>query len=205
MTRTVTSEDLLGEVCFEQFFGDNAFHEVGHHCPGQPVFPQLMEPLPRHEFSKRVARYDGNRRERRFRRQDQFLVLAFAQLTFRKSLRDIKTCLRAMDAKPHHARLYHCRWEVELLFKWIKRHLRIKAFFGTSMNAVQTQLWMAISVYVLVAITKRYLNTSRSMGEIPRILSLSLFEKTPVSQLLDASKRTLSESDDRNSSPLLEF
>ena len=386
---------------------------------GQLVFSQLMELLPRHEFAKCVARYNGNRRARRFRCWDQFLVMAFAQLTFRESLRDIETCLRAMDIKLYHAgirgtiaratladanesrdwriwadfahvliaearrlhadepfgvrlkantyvldattidlcltlfpwakfrrkksavkmntlldlrgnipcfvqitagsvhevhsldelpleagsyyvmdrgyvdfarlhrftreqaffivrgkdnlvyrvvesrpvdkstglradqtvrlrgpktrrfypeyirrvsytdlendvhfifltnnfhlaastiaRLYHCRWEVELFFKWIKQYLRIKSFFGTSMNAVQTQLWIAISVYVLVAITKKHLHVSQSMGEILQILSLSLFEKTPILQLLDAAKSTISESDDRNSLPLLEF
>jgi len=103
------------------------------------------------------------------------------------------------------ARLYHCRWEVELFFKWIKQYLRIKAFFGTSMNAVQTQLWIAISVYVLVATTKKYLNASQSMGEILQILSLSLFEKTPILQVLADAKMTISEYDACNSLPLLEI
>jgi len=103
------------------------------------------------------------------------------------------------------AKLYHCRWEVELFFKWIKQYLRIKAFFGTSENAVQTQLWIAISVYVLVAITKKYLDASQSMGEILQILSLSLFEKTPILQVLADAKMTISEYDACNSLPLLEI
>lgn len=82
------------------------------------------------------------------------------------------------------AGLYRCRWQVELFFKWIKQHLRIKAFYGTSMNAVKTQVWIAISVYVLVAIVKRELKIERSLYEILQILSLTLFEKTPILQAL---------------------
>jgi IS4 transposase len=73
---------------------------------------------------------------------------------------------------------------VELFFKWIKQHLRIKAFYGTSENAVKTQVWTAISVYVLVAIVKRELKLERSMYEILQILSVTLFEKTPIFQAL---------------------
>jgi len=80
--------------------------------------------------------------------------------------------------------LYRCRWQVELFFKWIKQHLRIKAFFGTSENAVKTQIWIAVSVYVLVAIVKKRLNLSASLYEILQILSLTLFEKIPMDQLL---------------------
>jgi transposase len=75
--------------------------------------------------------------------------------------------------------LYKCRWQVELFFKWIKQHLRIKHFFGTSPNAVKTQVWIAISAYVLVVILKRELKLERSQYEILQILSLALFEKTP--------------------------
>jgi hypothetical protein len=82
------------------------------------------------------------------------------------------------------AQLYKCRWQVELFFKWIKQHLRIKAFFGNSMNAVKTQIWIAISVYVLVAIIKKQLNLDRSMNEILQILSITLFEKTSMFQVL---------------------
>jgi hypothetical protein len=78
------------------------------------------------------------------------------------------------------AQLYKCRWQVELFFKWIKQHLRIKAFYGTSDNAVKTQVWIAISVYVLVAIVKKELRINRSLYEILQILSLTLFEKTPI-------------------------
>jgi IS4 transposase len=81
--------------------------------------------------------------------------------------------------------LYRCRWQVELFFKWIKQHLRIKVFFGTSENAVKTQIWIAISVYVLVAIVKKRLNLSATLYEILQILSLTMFERIPLDQLLN--------------------
>jgi len=77
-----------------------------------------------------------------------------------------------------------CRWQVELFFKWIKQHLRIKAFFGTSETAVKTQIWIAISVYVLVAIVKKRLNLPRSLYETLQILSLTLCEQMPLDELL---------------------
>jgi hypothetical protein len=80
--------------------------------------------------------------------------------------------------------LYRCRWQVELFFKWIKQHLRIKAFFGTSENAVKSQIWIAVSVYVLVAIVKKRLNLPASLYQILQILSLTMFERMPLDQLL---------------------
>ena len=80
--------------------------------------------------------------------------------------------------------LYRLRWQIELFFKWIKQHLRIKAFFGTSENAVKTQIWIAVSVYVLVAIVKKRLKLSASLYEILQILSLTMFERIPLDQLL---------------------
>src|SRR3989441_3971402 len=82
------------------------------------------------------------------------------------------------------AQLYHGRWQIELFFKWVKQHLRIKAFYGTSQNAVRTQIWIAISVYLLVAILKKRLHLDLSLYTILQILSLTLFEKTPISQAL---------------------
>ena len=90
------------------------------------------------------------------------------------------------------ADLYRCRWQVELFFKWIKQHLRIKAFFGTSENAVKTQIWIAISVYVLVAIVKKRLNLPLSLYENLQILSLTLCEKMPLDELLGNSTSTKS-------------
>jgi hypothetical protein len=80
--------------------------------------------------------------------------------------------------------LYRCRWQVELFFKWIKQHLRIKSFFGTSENAVKTQVWIAVSVYVLVAIVRKRLGLDASLYETLQILSLTMFETTPLHQLL---------------------
>jgi hypothetical protein len=83
------------------------------------------------------------------------------------------------------ARLYKLRWQVELFFKWIKQHLRIKAFYGTTPNAVKTQVWIAISVYVLVALLKKEHEIKASMYEILQVLGVMLFEKTPVKSLFD--------------------
>jgi hypothetical protein len=93
------------------------------------------------------------------------------------------------------AKLYRCRWQVELFFKWIKQHLRIKAFYGTTENAVKTQIWVAISVYVLVAIVKKRLNLEHSLYTILQILSVTLLEKI---QLLQAFSSMDDDDDDRN-------
>ena len=79
------------------------------------------------------------------------------------------------------AQLYKARWQVELFFKWIKQHLRIKAFYGTSENAVKTQIWIALSVYVLVAIVRKRLALDVSLYKLLQMLSVTLFEKTPIS------------------------
>ena len=88
------------------------------------------------------------------------------------------------------ADLYKCRWQIELFFKWIKQHLRIKAFYGTSENAVKTQIWIAISVYVLVAIVKKELKLDQSLYTILKILSVTLFEKMPMLQVLSKNNST---------------
>src|SRR5208282_3692888 len=321
---------------------------------GKLVFAQLMDFVPRHDFDVCVRRYGGDRRPRGFSCRDQFLCLAFAQLTFRESLRDIETCLRAVEPKLYHAgfrgkiarstladanrthdwrifadfaqvligrarklyaeepfgvdleqtvyaldsttidlclslfpwaqfrrrkgavklhtlldlrgnipcfvrishgkthdvtvldhltivlagrkssrlypdplrriafydaendrrfvfltnnftlpaltiaRLYKCRWQIELFFKWIKQHLRIKAFYGTSDNAVKIQVWIAISVYVLVAIVRKELGIDRSLNEILQILSVTIFEKTPIFQALSEQKTQESDHGQRN-------
>ena len=85
------------------------------------------------------------------------------------------------------AQIYKCRWQVELFFKWIKQHLRIKAFYGTSENAVKTQIWIAVSVYVLVAIVRKRLGLEASLYQVLQILSVTLFEKTPILRALRAS------------------
>jgi len=97
------------------------------------------------------------------------------------------------------AQLYKCRWKVELFFKWIKQHLRIKAFFGTSENAVKTQVWIAISVYVLIAIIKKRLALEPSLYTILQILSVTMFEKTLLSQALTENDvfETIDENDNQ--------
>jgi hypothetical protein len=129
---------------------------------------------------------------------DQSVVLtvyyshkAYPQPLRRVRVKDLETgksivLLTNNWALPAHTigELYRCRWQVELFFKWIKQHLRIKAFFGTSANAVKTQIWIAVAVYVLVAIAKKQLGLSASLYELLQILSLTMFETTPLHQLL---------------------
>lgn len=94
--------------------------------------------------------------------------------------------------------LYRCRWQVELFFKWIKQHLRIKQFYGTTENAVKTQIWIAVSVYVLVAIVKKRLGIAASLYEMLQILSLTMFEKTPLNSLFSTVNEVQDDSDFAN-------
>jgi hypothetical protein len=103
------------------------------------------------------------------------------------------------------ARLYKCRWQVELFFKWIKQHLRIKAFYGTSDNAVKTQVWIAIATYVLIAIVKKELRVERSLYEILQILSLTLFEKTLLFQTLNDPIQPIPDTDSLNQRTLFDL
>jgi transposase len=115
-----------------------------------------------------------------FRDEDQ--QRSFVFLTNNFQLKALTVC-----------QLYKLRWQIELFFKWIKQHLRIKSFFGTSINAVKTQIWIAISVYVLVAIIKKELKLVRSLHEILQILSILLFEKTTLKQALMENYYTFKE------------
>jgi Domain of unknown function (DUF4372)/Transposase DDE domain len=103
------------------------------------------------------------------------------------------------------ARIYKCRWQVELFFKWIKQNLRIKTFYGTSPNAVKTQVWIAISVYVLVAIVRKELKLDKSPGEILQILSITLCEKTPIFTVLSGQSTGTDDSPCCNQLPLFDF
>ena len=116
-----------------------------------------------------AKRYPAHLRRIRFHDPETDKVLVF--LTNQFTLPALTICA-----------LYKCRWQVELFFKWIKQHLRIKRFYGTSENAVRTQIWIAISVYVLVAIIKKQLNLDSSLHTLLQILSLTLFEKLPLQQ-----------------------
>ena len=102
-------------------------------------------------------------------------------------------------------RLYRCRWQVELFFKWIKGYLRIKAFYGTSINAVKTQIWIAICVYVLTATIKKELRIERSLAEMLQILSISLFEKRPLLQAFSQHLDTDEKEHPCNQLPLFDF
>jgi transposase len=103
------------------------------------------------------------------------------------------------------AQIYKSRWRIELFFKWVKQHLRIKAFFGTSKNAVKTQIWIAVSVYVLVAIVRKRLGLEASLYQILQILSLTLFEKVPILQALQPSDFQDESDEDSNQLILFEF
>jgi hypothetical protein len=134
-------------------------------------------------------------------RSDQTVILtafdsatAYPDALRRVSYRDVKTSKRFKFLTNNFtlpaltiAQLYKARWQVELFFKWIKQHLRIKAFYGTSVNAVKTQIWIAVSVYVLVAIVRKRLAVELSLYQILQLLSLTLFEKTPIWQALQPS------------------
>ena len=101
--------------------------------------------------------------------------------------------------------LYKSRWQVELFFKWIKQHLRIKQFYGTSENAVKTQIWIAVSVYVLVAIVKKRLDLDASLYTLLQILSVTLFEKMPLHQSLDGGETRIDAPEISNQLNLFEF
>jgi hypothetical protein len=118
-----------------------------------------------------IARYPEGLRRIRFKDPESGKLLVF--LTNNFALPALTICA-----------LYRCRWQIELFFKWVKQHLRIKAFFGTSENAVKTQIWIAVSVYVLVAIVKKRLKLQASLYELLQILSLTMFERTDLYQLL---------------------
>jgi len=146
---------------FRRLYSQPVDKAAGLQC-GQPVFL--------HGFYARKD-YPGKLRRIRFYDPDQDRRLVFLTNN---------TALPALTV----ARLYKCCWQIELFFKWIKQHLRIKAFYGTSENAVKTQIWIAISIYVLVAIVKKRLGLDQSLYIILQILSVTLFEKTPILQAL---------------------
>ena len=101
--------------------------------------------------------------------------------------------------------LYKARWQVELFFKWIKQHLRIKKFYGTSENAVKSQIWIAVSVYVLVAIVKKRLNLDASLYTLLQIFSLTLFEKMPIQQAFAGNAPFQKQDDSYNQLNLFDF
>lgn len=139
---------------------------------------------------KTAASYPERLRRVRFYDADQDRTLIFLANDF-------------IRPAPTIARLYKCRWQIELFFKWIKQNLRIKAFYGTSENAVKTQIWIAITVYLLVAIVKKRLQTNISLHAMLQVISLSVFEKVPLNELLTNQHYLSVEDGFRN--PLLPF
>ena len=152
-------------------------------------------------------------------RSDHTVILT--ALNSAKAYPDPLRCVTYFDAENHRrlkfltnhfmlpaltvTQIYKCRWQVELFFKWIKQHLRIKAFYGTSENAVKTQIWIAVSIYVLVAIVRKRLNVEASLYQILQILSLTLFEKMPILRALEASDSQENLVADQNQLILFDF
>ena len=220
---------------------------------GKTLFAQLMDFLPWTTFTRIVDRYGGDHRVRTLSCAEQYRSMAFAQLTYRESLRyrvysaptdrstgiicdqtisldgfytrqDYPELLRRIRFKdPESGKtlvfitnnfslpaaticaLYKSRWQVELFFKWIKQHLRIKQFYGTSENAVKTQIWIAVSVYVLVAIVKKLLDLDASLYTLLQILSVTLFEKMPIHQALAGDENRCNASQITNQLNLFDF
>jgi len=134
---------------------------------------------------------------------DQLRRIRFVDPETKKKLSFITNNFRWSAATV--ARVYKARWHVELFFKWVKQHLRIKSFFGTSENAVKTQIWISINVYILVAILKKRLKLKQSMHAVLQVLSVSPFEKVPLEQLLSDSTVSKTNGDSRNQLTLFDF
>jgi len=195
---------------------------------GRFIFAQLLDPLTRYEFNKCVnlpAKHNMDFRVRESRpvdtdrglRVDQTIILRgpLSRRRYPAPLRRIRYVDEEHDltfltnnftlAAWTIAKLYKSRWQVELFFKWIKQYLRIKTFFGTSPNAVKTQVWTAICAYALVAIARKELALLQSMGEITQVLSLMLFEKTPILQVFSREAARIIEGQNHNSLSLFDF
>lgn len=143
-------------------------------------------------LSRSIASYPDQLRRVRIRDPEKQKTLVFLSNNFH---------LPALTI----AELYRCRWRIELFFRWIKQHLRIKAFYGTSANAVKTQIWIAMSVYLLVAIIAKRLNLQRDLYTILQILSVTLFEKIELSQALERVKLAFPEAPAPNQLLLFDF
>jgi hypothetical protein len=135
-------------------------------------------------YAARPARLDSRIHPHHHRHEGRYLDPRPDRLPARRLLHQFTLPAATICA------LYKSRWQVELFFKWIKKHLRIKAFFGTSENAVKTQIWIAVSVYLLVAIVKKRLDLPGSLYTLLQVLSVTLFEKIPISQALQQNHYT---------------
>ncbi len=164
------------------------------------------------QSSKPVDRSTGLRSDQTIRLRGAKTSLDYPNVLRRVSYYDSEIEKRFVFITNHFtlsaltiAQLYKARWRVELFFKWIKQNLRIKAFYGNSTNAVKTQIWIAISVYVLAAILRKQLGIERSLTEILQVLSVTLFEKTPVFEALTATQMTDFSDPDRNQLKLFDL
>ena len=166
------------------------FHEVGAFF----VIRAKSNLNARRRYSHAVDRSTGLRSDQTIVLNNFYAHKGFPEPLRRVRIKDLQTGKSLVVLTNNFAlpaltitSLYRCRWQIELFFKWIKQHLRIKAFFGTSENAVKTQIWIAVSVYVLVAIVKKRFKLQASLYELLQILSLTLFERDPIDQLLTLS------------------
>ena len=166
----------------------------------------------RRRYSHPVDRSTGLRSDHTVRLTGQFSHQDFPEPLRRVSIKDLSTGKSLVLLTNHFSlpalsitTLYRYRWQIELFFKWIKQHLRIKAFFGTSENAVKTQIWIAVSVYVLVAIVKKRFELPASLHELLQILSVTLFEREPIDQVLTLPKTESYALDHSNQLTLFDF
>jgi IS4 transposase len=162
----------------------------------RPVFARLMSLIHPEVFHRGADRFRSqeHHRLRRIRYFDFETQRFFVHLTNHFTLPPLTIAL-----------LYKSRWRVELFFKWIKQNLRIKSFFGTSPNAVKTQVWIAVCVYVLVAILKKELNLPGSLHQILQNLSVNAFEKVQINQLLMKRLQDFPEEENCNQLKLFNF
>lgn len=163
------------------------FHEVGAFF----VIRAKSNLNARRRYSHSVDRSTGLRSDQTIVLNNFYAHKGFPEPLRRVRIKDLQTGKSLVVLTNNFAlpaltitSLYRCRWQIELFFKWIKQHLRIKAFFGTSENAVKTQIWIAVAVYVLVAIVKKRFKLEASLYELLQILSLTLFERDPIDQVL---------------------
>jgi len=147
--------------CFRRLYSRPVDKTCGLRCDQTVVLTGIRTSKAYPEKFRRICYYDEELKKRLVFMTNNFLLPAYTI-----------------------TQIFKCRWQIEIFFKWIKQHLRIKSFYGTSPNAVKTQIWTAISVYVLVAIVRKQLKISLDLYTILQILSLTLFEKVPLDQLL---------------------
>ena len=159
---------------------------------GKTLFAQLMDFLPWSTFDRTRQDYPIHLRRIRFHDTEKAKTLIF--LTNHMALPALTIC-----------DLYKSRWQVELFFKWIKQHLRIKQFYGTSENAVKTQIWIAVSVYVLVAIVRKRLSLEASLYTMLQVFSMTVFEKTAIQTAFSQSADRYDTAQDDNQLDLFAF